>query len=151
MKLPKITSETVSGDPFDWKSIKERFEAAVHNNESITNIEKFMYWKTYLDKSASQAIDGFLLTCENYTDAWNLLNDWYGNEQYIIACLMKKLVKLEPVIHPWVKDLRNLYGTVESHPIAKQFGDKHSGSLLIPVILERLPNMINLDISRKLG
>ena len=75
MKLPKITSETVSGDPFDWKSIKERFEAAVHNNESITNIEKFMYWKTYLDKSASQAIDGFLLTCENYTDAWNLLND----------------------------------------------------------------------------
>ena len=64
---------------------------------------------------------------------------------------MKKLVKLEPVIHPGVKDLRNLCGTVESHPIAKQFGDKHSGSLLIPVILERLPNMINLDISRKLG
>ena len=29
---------------------------------------------------------------------------------------MKKLVKLEPVIHPRVKDLRKLYETVESHP-----------------------------------
>ena len=28
---------------------------------------------------------------------------------------MKKLVKLEPVIYPRVKDLRKLYETVESH------------------------------------
>ena len=28
---------------------------------------------------------------------------------------MKKLVKLEPVIHPGVKDLIKLYDTVESH------------------------------------
>ena len=82
VKLPKITLKTFSGNPLDWKSFKETFEAAEHNNESITNFEKFMYLKTYLDKSALQAIEGFLLTSENYTEACNLLNDQYGNEQY---------------------------------------------------------------------
>ena len=127
VNLPKIDLKTFSGDPLDWKSFNETFEAAVHNNESITNIEKFTYWKTYLDKSASQVMEGFPLTTENYTKAWNHFNDRYGNEQYIIACHMKKLVKLEPVIHPGVKDLRELYDAVASHVRSlKQFGDKLS-------------------------
>ena len=115
VKLSKITLKSFSGNPLDWKSFKGTFEVAVHNNESITNIEKFTYLKTDLDKSALQEIEGLPLTSENYTGPWNLLNDRYGNEQYIIACRMKKLVKLEPVIHPRVKDLRKLYETVESH------------------------------------
>ena len=53
----------------------------MHNNESITNIEKFMYLETNLDKSAQPAIEGFPLTSENYAEAWNLLNDRCGNEQ----------------------------------------------------------------------
>ena len=95
VNLPKITLKTFSADPLDWKSFKKTFKAAVHSNESITNIEKFTYLKTYLDKSALQAIKGFPLTSKNYTEAWNLLNGRYGNEQYIITCHRKKLVKLE--------------------------------------------------------
>ena len=154
LKLSKITLKTFSGDPLDWKSFKETFEAAEHNNESITNIEKFTYLKTYLDKSALQAIEGFSLTNENYTEAWNLLNDRYGNEHYIIACHMKKLVKFEPAIHPGVKDLSKLYDTVENHVWSLnslEISYQHFGLLLIPIILERLPNTIKLEISRKLG
>ena len=154
VKLLKITLKTFSGDYLDWKSFKETFEAAVHNNKSITNMEKFPYLKTYLDKSALQAIEGFPLTSENYTEAWNLLNDRYGNEQDIIACHMKKLVKLEPVIHPGVKDLRKLYDTVECHVRSLNglgINYQDFDPLLIPIILKRLPNTIKLQISRKLG
>ena len=38
------------------------FEAAVHGSDSISNFEKFTYLKTYLDKSALHAIEGFPLT-----------------------------------------------------------------------------------------
>ena len=154
LKLPKTTLKTFSGDPLDWKSFKETFEAAEHNNESITNIEKITYLKTYLDKSALQAIEGFSPTNENYTEAWNLLNDRYGNEQYIIACHMKKLVKFKPVIHPGVKDLSILYDAVENHVWSLnslKISYQHFGLLLIPIVLERLPNTIKLEISRKLG
>ena len=55
VKLPKTTLKTFSGDLLNWKPFKETFEAAAHNSESIANIEKFTYSKTYLDKSALQA------------------------------------------------------------------------------------------------
>ena len=61
-KLPKIVLRKFSGAPLDWKSLKETLEAAVHGKEdSISNIEKFTYLKTYLDKSALQAIEWFPL------------------------------------------------------------------------------------------
>ena len=53
---------------------------------------------------------------------------------------MKKLVKLEPVIHPGVKDLRKFYNTVESHvrPLERLgINYRHFSSLLIPIILEK--------------
>ena len=66
VKLPKTVLRKFRGDPLDWKSFKETFEAAVHTSGSISNIEKFTYLKTYLDKSALQPIEGFPLTNENY-------------------------------------------------------------------------------------
>ena len=86
-----------SGDPLDWKSFKETFEVAVHSSDSISNIEKFTYLKTYLDKSALQATEGFPLTNENYAAAWQLLDKRYGNEQLIVSCHMNNLIKLEHV------------------------------------------------------
>ena len=38
VKLPTITLKTYCGEPSDWKSFKETFEAAVHNNKITTNI-----------------------------------------------------------------------------------------------------------------
>ena len=58
-----------SGDPLDWKSFKDTFEAAVHGSDSTGNTEKFTCLKTYLDNSALQAVEGFPLTNENYTAA----------------------------------------------------------------------------------
>ena len=74
VKLQKIVLRKFIGDPLDWKSFNETFEAAVHRSDSISSIEKFTYLKTYLDKSALQAIEGFPLKNENYTAAWELLD-----------------------------------------------------------------------------
>ena len=91
VKLPRIVLRKSSGDPLDWKSFKETFEAAVHSSDSISNIEKFTYLKTYLDKSSLQAIEGFPLMNENYAAAWQLLDERYGNEQLIISYHMNKI------------------------------------------------------------
>ena len=99
----------------NWKVFKEIFEAAVHSSDSISNIEKFTYLKTYLDKSALQAIEGFPLTNANYAAAWQLLDERYGNEQLIISCHMNNLIKLDPIIQPIVKEIRKLHDTIESN------------------------------------
>ena len=141
VKLPKIVLRKFSGDPLDWKSFKETFEAAVHGSDR----EKFTYLKTYLDKSALQAIEGFPLTNENYTAAWQLLDERYGNEQLIISCHMNNLIKLDSIIQLSVKEMRKLHDTIESNVRALRslgINYEHFGPLLVPIILEKLPDTI---------
>ena len=154
VKLPKIEIKCFSGDYTCWKSFKETFEATVHRRADLTNIEKFTYLRSLLKKTASQAIEGFPLTADNYTAAWRLLNERFGNEQIIISNHMNNILNISPVYSPNVRSLRELYDNVESNVRAlENLGVSYEqfGSLLIPIILEKLPNMIKLQISRKLG
>ena len=68
---------------------------------------------------------------------------------------MNKLLKLERIKGGRsVKELRNLFDQIESHVRSlSTIGVKseHYGPLLIPVIIERLPDDVKLIISRKLG
>ena len=102
--------------------------------------------KTYLDKSALQAIEGFPLTNENYAAAWQLLDERYGNEQLY--------PKLDPIIQSSVKEMRKLHDTVESNVRALRslgINYEHFEPLLVPIVLEKLSNTIKSQISRKLG
>ena len=99
----------------NWKFFKETFKAAVHSSDSISNTEKFTYLKTYLDKLALEATEGFPLTNEDYTAAWELLHGRYGNEQLIISCHMSNLIKLDPIIQSIVKETRKLDDTIQSN------------------------------------
>ena len=120
-----------------WKSFKETFEAAVHRRTDLTNIEKFTYLRSLLDKTALQAIEGFFLTAENYTAAWRLLNERFGNEQISISSYMNKILNISPVYLPNVRSFRELYGNVESNVRAlENFGVSYEqfGSLLIPIV-----------------
>ena len=66
---------------------------------------------------------------------------------------MNKLIKLNKVNGSNVTELRELYGRIESNFRAlKTVGiqQEYFGSLLIPIILEKLTNVIQLQASRQL-
>ena len=48
VKLPKILIKKFNGDPINWQQFSDTFEATVHKNESLSNIEKFTYLKGIL-------------------------------------------------------------------------------------------------------
>ena len=136
VKLPKIEIKCFSGDYTCWKSFKETFEATVHRRTNLTNIEKFTYLRSLLDKTASQPIEGFSLTTENYTAAWRLLNERFGNEQIIILSHMNKILNISLVYSPNVRSLRDLYDNVEINVrVLENLGVSYEqfGSLLIPL------------------
>ena len=67
---------------------------------------------------------------------------------------MNKILNISPVFSPNIRNLKELYDNVESNvQVLENLGVSYEqfGSLLIPIILEKLPNMIKLQISRKLG
>ena len=75
------------------------------------------------------------------------------NEQIIISSHKNKILIISPVYSPNVRSLRELHDNVESN--VQALGNlvvnyEQFGSLLRPIILEKIPNMIKLQISRKL-
>ena len=67
---------------------------------------------------------------------------------------MNELIKLNKLNDSNVTELTELYERIESNVRAlKTVGiqQEHFGSLLIPIILEKIQNVIRLQISRQLG
>ena len=45
-KLPKISLPKFDGNIIKWQSFWDSFESAVHNNETLSNVQKFNYLKS---------------------------------------------------------------------------------------------------------
>ena len=86
---------------------------------------------------------GLTLSSENYTEAIDLFKGRFGNEQ-------ESLMKIRSVTN--IKGLGMLYTRVENciwNLKALKLDTAGYGSLLIPILKDRLPNEINMIISRK--
>ena len=152
-RLPKLTLRNFSGDAMSWQSFWDSFEAAVHNNEDVSKVDKFNYLKSLLDGPAASTIAGFTLTAENYETAVKVLKERFGNDQVIVSRHMDALLSLEGVTKvDEIKKVRKLYDTIETHLRSLQnlgVSSESYGSLCIPVILSRIPEQLRLLMSRK--
>ena len=67
---------------------------------------------------------------------------------------MNNRISLNKIVGTNVKELRVLYDQIEGNVRALNslgVDSKDFGPLLIPIILEKLPNVIRLQVSRKFG
>ena len=149
--LPKLEIEKFDGDVTNWSSFWDQFSSAIHENDSLNEITKFNYLKTFLCDSAKLTIHGLQFTSENYKEAINLLKERYGNTQVLINAFMRKFVRLPSVDSKNVESLRLFYDNVEtSVRNLKTLGVEVNtyGSLLIPLLNEKLPDGLRLRIAR---
>jgi hypothetical protein len=144
-----------SGNPTDWQSFYDSYKAAVHTNVSLSKVDKFNYLKSLVEGPVAAEIAGFSLTDDNYETAFKLLEEIFANPQIIVSSHVDALLKLEPVsnIHEIVK-IRKLYDSIETHILSLanlNIESETYGTLLIPMILAKLPEGMQLLISRKVG
>lgn len=127
----------------------DSFEVAIHTNESLNDIKKLNYLRTYLEGPTAAAIAGLALTKENYTTAVELLHDRYGNKQMIISLHMDTMLKIPRVVSALdIKLVRMVYDKIEITVRSLQaLGIKSEmyGSLLIPVIMDKIPGRVSID------
>ena len=125
---------------------------AVHENGQLSEIDKFTYLKGLLGGEASTAIAGLSLTQGNYGATIEILKKRFGDEQKIISAHMEMLLKLTPVHNgKETGKLRKLYDEIEVRIRGLQSmgiqADSY-GTLLVPVLLSKLPDDVKLEISR---
>ncbi|XP_065891235.1 mucin-17-like [Dysidea avara] len=83
-RLPKLTLPVFSGDPLNWKTFWDSFNAAVHTNSALGCIQKFNYLKAQLQGDAARAIAGLPLTERNYQHSVDLLTERFGQPHKLI-------------------------------------------------------------------
>lgn len=69
----------------------------MHDNNALTKIEKFNYFKSYFGGSATNAIKVFQNSESNYDSALKILKDRSGQKDVITSSHMDKLLILNPV------------------------------------------------------
>jgi len=95
VKLPKLTIQPFRGELTTWTTFWDSFEVAIHNNRSLSNIEKFNYLRS---RPPLHAIVGLMLTDANYNEAIQVLTSRFGNKQLIIDRYMEVLLSVEAVV-----------------------------------------------------
>jgi hypothetical protein len=84
VKLPKLTLTKFDGNVLLWQEFWDSFESSVHNNQSLSNVDKMNYLKAQLTNSAKSSIAGLASTDANYAAAIQRLQDRFGRKQLVI-------------------------------------------------------------------
>ena len=143
---------TFDGDIIKFRGLWDQFQSAIHNNDDLSDIEKFTYLKSLLFHTAAELVSGLALSSTNYEKAVELLKERFGITQTLISAHMDALVRIprvENIAH--VTKLRAIYDTLESG--IRNLNDlkvstSTYGSLLINIVFERIPEELKILISR---
>lgn len=152
-RLPKLDLPKFDGSLLQWQSFWDSYESAVHTNPLLSGVQKFNYLKSTLRGQAVQTIAGFSLTNANYDKAVTLLHERYGKKDKIVQTYMTALLDV-PAPQCNVTGLRHFYDTTETYIRGlDSLGQSECtyGSLLTPVILQKVPPEIRQHMTRAHG
>jgi hypothetical protein len=150
--LPKLSLAKFKGEVTKWNTFWDSFESAIHTNNDISKIDKFNYFNSLLEGIALRAIQGLTLTGANYDAAIEILRDRFGQPQQIITAHMDELLKIPASTGDKLSSLRFIYDKISVHVRALAslgVSSDQYGSLLIPIILSKMPGDIRLQIARQ--
>ena len=124
------------------------FLGQISSIDSLTDIDKFNYSKGNLKGEALAAISDLILNSENYKQAVAILKDRYGND---ISAHMESMLRINKIKSKEnVRGLRTLYNHIENcvrNVKVLKLDSASYGSLLIPLLKDRLPDELNMIIS----
>ena len=152
IRLPKLELLKFNGEITQFNAFWQSFECAIHSNENLSGIHKLNYLVNLLEGPAYRVVAGLSLTEENYEHAVQTLRDRFGNKQRIISAHMQSLLKLQDCPCEKVSQLRYIYDNINVHVRGLEalgMPQESYGSLLIPIIMQRMPSEITIQVARK--
>ena len=133
-----------------WTPFWDSFKAAIHENDSLSDIDKFNYVCGLLQRSALDAISRLALTSANYKEAVTILEAMFGIKPLTVAKHMDTLIHVDAVTSSNnVKGLHRLFDLVESNvgSLALLGVDSKSyDALCFSVLISKIPQDVQLIV-----
>ena len=125
----------------------------LHFSGFVGGLANFSYLRDLLEGTAAAAIAGLQTTEANYDEAIDNLTRRFGDHQMIVSGHHDALLHIPPVFSSRdIKELRNLYDKVEVDVRglkSLKVPTTSYGSLLVPVLLKKIPHDVRLLIGRQ--
>ncbi|XP_038118287.1 uncharacterized protein LOC119769527 [Culex quinquefasciatus] len=110
----KVVAQTAQvGNLREWVTFRDTFKSLIHRNSKLTSMDKFTYLQSSLSGPALLEISGIDLSEENYSVAWNALEEEYGNKKLIVKAHLDVILDLEPLTKESYDGLSHLLGEFE--------------------------------------
>ena len=146
VKLPKLSLVTFSGDILEWPSFWDAFSSTIHNNNSVSNIDKFKYLLSALTDEAKDLLNGFSITESQYEPAVNLLKERFDDKEFIIHQHYSRLTTLKQCSNI-TSQLRKTINFVETQLRAlTSMGENIENNYLVNLVKSKFPMEFNLKL-----
>ena len=143
-KLPKLNLPYFDGNLLHWQTFWDTFETSMHENGSLSDVQKFTYLRNQVQGVAAQCIAGLPLTSGNYYQAIGIIRERFGQEHKIINANIQSMIDL-PAPRPNAESLRNFSDKIECGIRGLQSLGTHEssfGAIFTPIIYNKLPSEV---------
>lgn len=111
VRLPTIQLPIFTGNYEEWPTYQDMFQSLVHQNTSLTPVQKLHYLKTTVAGEAATLLKHIQVTDANYMQAWETLSHRYGNRRLIVNALLRRLITQRKCITQSSQQLKSLLDT----------------------------------------
>ncbi|XP_029171148.1 uncharacterized protein LOC114940595 [Nylanderia fulva] len=106
--LPRINLPTFDGSIDKWESFRDKFQSMIHNDPSLSNVDRLHYLCSCVKGDASNALDHLAVTNNNFDVAWRILVSRYDNKRRLVTTHLQSLLNLPLLTTETAHDLRQL-------------------------------------------
>ena len=145
VKLPLLQLPKFSGNVLEWPAFHDAFIASVDSHRKLSNVQKFTHLRSCLSGRAFKCIEGYSVTNDNYSKAFQDLKNRFGRKRLLANELVKSILVLDVPENADGKSLRDLYDTLRNRmrsleSLGLKPDDNPSLSMvLLPIFDTKLP------------
>ena len=114
MKLPLLQLPKFSGNVLEWPAFHDTFVTSVDSHKKLSNVQKFTHLGSCLYRRASKCIEGYSVTTDNYSKAFQDLRNRFERKRLLPNELVKSILNLEIPEKTDGKLLRELYDALRN-------------------------------------
>nr|CAD2149222.1 unnamed protein product [Meloidogyne enterolobii] len=94
LQRPQVQLRRFDGNIENWCSFWETYRVLIHEDNSLSHVEKFNILESILDNEAKELLGGLQMTSDGYNTAIDLLLAKFGSEKKLIRSLNHELLNL---------------------------------------------------------
>lgn len=110
VKLPDIPIPKFDGNPRNFLDFRNLFESVIHNDESLSPIQKFYFLRGALVGAAESFLKGVNIAGDQYEKTWKDFCSEFGKKRLVVGALLSDLFNVSPIKHEsGVRELMNTF------------------------------------------